>query len=140
MECSVPRARKTKVGSVNSLHWDYKHAQEDTWKQLIIICARSLLMCVQDSSGTKCQVENDRQERRGLGRRASCGYVDRKFGTNISSRNISSCLPACLHMMSFANFNLILLKSHLFPKSLYKEVQYNSMCLDEGYELGCNDL
>lgn len=40
------------MGSVNSLRWDYKHSQEDTWKQLIIMCVQSVLVCVQYSSGT----------------------------------------------------------------------------------------
>ena len=73
LECSVPRAGKVEVGSVNSLRWDCKHSWEDTWKQVII-------MCVQAHRRTECRAENDGWERRfgkdGSGRRASRGFVD----------------------------------------------------------------
>lgn len=109
---------------------------------------------VQYDSGTERQVENDRREKGGgLGRkRASCGCVDRKFGANVTGKSKSECvcLPACLNMyvMSLANFNLILLKRTLLfvkrekhPLALdAKGAQYNLMCLDEGYELGSNDI
>lgn len=91
--------KKTEVGSVNCLHWDCKLSQEDAWKQLIIVCVYSLSLCVQYNSGTERQVENDRREKGGGlgGKRASCGYVDRKFGANITgkSKSVCVCLP-CL--------------------------------------------
>lgn len=46
MECYVPRAGKTEVGSVNSLHNDPKHSQEDTWDQLIIVCVAAVALSV----------------------------------------------------------------------------------------------
>lgn len=147
--------KKTEVGSVNCLHWDCKLSQEDAWKQLIIVCVCTVFPCVYNTTvapSVKWKMIDEKKE---------VVWEERELVVVMLTGNLVQTslakvkayvfvYPACLYMymMSLANFNLILLKrTLLLPKMekhplalVAKGVQYNLMCLDEGYELGSNDI